>query len=218
MKIDYEAERNKIFGEKSGEKISVLLHSCCAPCSTACLKRLFSESEEFNLSLDLSVYYYNPNIDGEQEFLRRESEQKRFLNAAYGEKAGLITENYDASEFYAVVKGFEKCPEGGERCAKCFKLRLEKTARTAAEKGFEFISTTLTVSPHKNSRIINEIGLAAAKKYGVKWLYCDFKKKNGFLCSTELSNKYGLYRQNYCGCVYSKIEAEEREKSKEKQS
>ncbi len=215
MKADYEAERIKIFKNRSGEEISVLLHSCCAPCSTACLERLVADGENEKTNLKSAVYYYNPNIDEKYEFDRRLNEQKRFLSEVYGEKIPLLYDDYNRDEFYAAVKGLEKCPEGGERCEKCFKLRLEKTAETAAKNGFEYISTTLTVSPHKNSQIINEIGFSAAEKFGVKWLCCDFKKKNGFLRSTVLSQKYGLYRQNYCGCVYSKIEAEAREKAKE---
>ena len=220
MKKDYEAEREKTLKSYSARQLKnlkILMHACCAPCATACVERLVFEltcaCADYDLS-NLTVYFYNPNMDGENEYERRLFELKRFLNEAYGAKIGLIAEKYDGKEFYDAVKGFEKCPEGGERCEKCFGLRLEKTAFAAAKNGFDYICTTLTVSPHKNAEILNETGVFAAEKFGVKWLYCDFKKKNGFLRSTELSQKYGLYRQNYCGCVCSKIEAADRCKGK----
>lgn len=209
MKIDYEALRENLFEEyeKQGKKFKLLLHSCCAPCSTACLARLVEKCE-------LAVYYYNPNIDGLAEFSHRASEQKRLLSEAYGDKIPLFVENYNADEFYAACQGLEKEPEGGARCEKCFKLRLEKTAEFALKNGYDGICTTLTVSPHKNAPLINEIGELAAKKFGVKWAPCDFKKQNGFLISTKLSEKFRIYRQNYCGCAFSKAEALSREKTK----
>lgn len=209
MKTDYEFAREKLFEEYASQnkKFKLLLHSCCAPCSTACLSRLAEKC-------DVSVYYYNPNIDGEAEFLRRANEQKRFLTEAYGNKIPLFVEDYNSSEFYAVCKGFEKQPEGGKRCEKCFNLRLEKTAEFALKNGYDGFSTTLTVSPHKNASLINEIGASVAEKFGITWVPCDFKKQNGFLLSTKLSEKFGLYRQNYCGCAFSKAEALAREKSK----
>lgn len=208
MLINYEKQRESLFEKylNDGKKFKLLLHSCCAPCSTACIFRLVDKC-------DLAVYYYNPNIDGEGEFSLRACEQKRFLHEAYGEKIPLFIENYNADEFYAVCRGLEKQPEGGKRCEKCFALRLEKTAEFALKNGYDGICTTLTVSPHKNAALINEIGESAANKFGIKWVPCDFKKQNGFLLSTAVSKEYGLYRQNYCGCVFSKTEAALREKT-----
>lgn len=208
MVINYEKQRENLFESalNGGKKFKLLLHSCCAPCSTACISRLYDKCE-------LAVYYYNPNIDGEQEFLRRACEQKRFLHEAYGDKIPLFIEDYNASEFYSACRGLEREPEGGARCEKCFELRLEKTAEFALKNGYDGFSTTLTVSPHKNAQLINEIGERVALKLGAKWVPCDFKKQNGFLLSTALSKQYGLYRQSYCGCVFSKAEAALREKA-----
>lgn len=197
--INYQKEFEKIVKEKDalGIKPTVLLHSCCAPCSTACLERL---TEFFNVT----VFYYNPNIYPETEYSHRVSEQKRFITEMYGEnKVGFIEGEFEPKEFYTAVKGLENEPEGSLRCFECYKLRLEKTAITAKANGFDYFTTTLTLSPLKNSAKLNEIGFESAKKYGVKFLPSDFKKKNGFLRSTELSRQYGLYRQNYCGCIFS---------------
>lgn len=208
MLINYEKQRESLFESalSGGKKFKLLLHSCCAPCSTACIFKLVDKC-------DLAVYYYNPNVDGEQEFLHRASEQRRFLHEAYGDKIPLFIENYNANEFYAVCRGLENQPEGGKRCEKCFALRLEKTAEFALKNGYDGFTTTLTVSPHKNAALINEIGERSAQKYGVKWVPCDFKKQNGFLLSTTVSKEYGLYRQNYCGCAFSKAEAALRKKT-----
>ena len=186
----------KIISEYSGaeHKPTLLMHSCCAPCSSACLDRL---KDDF----DITVYYYNPNIDSEEEYNKRVAEQER-LCAALNVKS--IIENYNPDEFYSTVKGLENEPEGGKRCEKCFYLRLKKTAETAKEKGFTFFTTTLTLSPLKNATLLNEIGEGVAKETGIKWLPSDFKKRGGYQKSIELSREYGLYRQNYCGCVFSK--------------
>lgn len=177
-----------------GVKPKLLLHSCCAPCSSACIEKV---KEYF----DLTVYFYNPNMDTEKEYLTRLAEQER-LCAEW--EIPLIKEEYQSDGFYAAVAGFEDQPEGGARCARCFNLRLEKTAIKAKELGFDYFTTTLTVSPLKNATLLNDIGQKAAQKVGVKFLPTDFKKRGGYQRSIELSKEYELYRQNYCGCVYSK--------------
>lgn len=177
-----------------GGKPTLLMHACCAPCSSACLDRLKD-------AFDITVYYYNPNIDSETEHNKRAKEQKKLCNAL---NVKSIIENYNPDEFYAAAKGFEDAPEGGSRCEKCFYLRIKKTADTAKEKGFDFFTTTLTLSPLKNAALINEIGARVAEETGIKLLPSDFKKRGGYQKSIELSREYGLYRQNYCGCVFSK--------------
>lgn len=196
MGVNYNKEMEKIIstlGRK--EKPTLLLHSCCAPCSSACLERL---KDYF----DLTVYYFNPNIDTENEYATRAEEQLR-LCAEYGIKC--VVERYEPAEFYTAVKGLEDCPEGGDRCSVCYALRLEKTAYKAKAEGYDYFTTTLTLSPLKNAEKLNLIGMAAGEKHGVKFLPSDFKKKGGYLKSLELSRQYGLYRQNYCGCVFSKM-------------
>ncbi len=195
-KINYDREMEKILSElkKTGDKPTLLMHACCAPCSSACLERV----KEF---FDVTVYYYNPNIDSAEEYNKRSAEQER-LCKAFGVK--FIAESYVPEEFYAVARSYEDAPEGGARCARCFYLRLKKTAEKAMAQGFDYFTTTLTLSPLKNAALLNEIGERAAAETGVKWLPSDFKKRGGYLRSIELSNEYGLYRQNYCGCVFSK--------------
>jgi len=195
-KVNYDLEMEKILsGYKSADKKPMLLmHSCCAPCSSACLTRV----KDF---FDITVYYYNPNIDSAEEFNKRAEEQTR-LCAALNVKA--IIEDYNSDEFFNAVKGLEKEPEGGSRCEKCFYLRLKKTAETAKAEGFEYFTTTLTLSPLKNAALLNEIGENIAGETGIKWLPSDFKKRGGYQKSIELSKTYDLYRQNYCGCVFSK--------------
>ena len=180
--------------QNNGQKNKLLMHSCCAPCSSACLER----TKDF---FDITVYYYNPNLDGEQEFNLRANEQERLCNAL---NINCVVEEYNPQEFLSIVKGLENAPEGGSRCEKCFYLRLKKTAEYAKEKGFEFFTTTLTVSPLKNAQLLNKIGFEIEKQTGVKFLPSDFKKRGGYLRSIELSNEYSLYRQNYCGCEFSK--------------
>lgn len=200
MKTDFESKRKEqieLFGK--GKKL--LLHACCAPCSTACIERLI---EDF----DITVYFYNPNMDSKEEYEKRAEEIKRFLSVAYKDKVGLITEDYLPSEYLNAVNGLENQPEGGARCEKCFYLRLEKTAEYAQKNSFDFITATLTVSPYKNAPLINQVGESVCENSAVKWLYSDFKKANGYLRSIELSKLFGLYRQNYCGCVFSKNERE----------
>ena len=186
----------KIISEHKNSEIkpTLLMHSCCAPCSSACLERV----KDF---FDITVYYYNPNIDSAEEFFKRANEQKR-LCAALNVKA--IVEPYIAEEFFGVTKGLEKEPEGGARCEKCFYLRLKKTAETAKAQGFNYFTTTLTLSPLKNAALLNETGERVSVETGVSWLPSDFKKRGGYQRSIELSKEYGLYRQNYCGCIFSK--------------
>ncbi|MCK9477874.1 MAG: epoxyqueuosine reductase QueH [Firmicutes bacterium] len=176
---------------------SLLLHSCCAPCSSSVLERLAG-------SFDVTVYFYNPNIYPQSEYDKRASQQADFIKKFKTSNIkNCIIEQYDNSVFFESVKGLEAEKEGGERCFNCYLLRMEKTAALAAEKGMDYFTTTLSVSPYKNAKKLNEIGVALAEKYGVGYLYSDFKKKDGYKRSIELSAKYNLYRQNYCGCIYS---------------
>lgn len=195
-KLNYDKEMEKIVSENKKAKIkpTLLMHACCAPCSSACLERI----KDF---FDVTVYYYNPNIDSAEEYGKRSAEQER-LCEEFGVK--VIAESYEPKEFYNAVKGFEDEPEGGARCERCFYLRLKRTAEKAKEQGFEYFTTTLTLSPLKNAALLNETGERVASETGVKWLPSDFKKRGGYLRSVELSNEYGLYRQNYCGCIFSK--------------
>ncbi|MBO5411920.1 MAG: epoxyqueuosine reductase QueH [Clostridia bacterium] len=196
MKRNYEKEMlAQINGVERGEKL--LLHSCCAPCSSACLERL----KEF---FSVTVVYYNPNIDDRAEYEKRKAEQIRFLQETGW--AEFIDCDHDTTAFTDAITGLEKEPERGKRCYVCYRLRLEKTARLAKEKGFSWFATTLTLSPYKNAEWLNEIGETLGKEYGVNYLYTDFKKKGGYHRSIELSKEYGLYRQNFCGCRFSKRE------------
>ncbi len=193
-KINYENARQKQI-ESGCKNKKLLLHSCCAPCSTVCIERL---KEYF----DLTVYFYNPNILSSEEYYKRAEEQVRFLQLAHP-NVNLIIEEYSHEEFLKMTQGLELLPEGGKRCENCFELRLEKTFEYAKEHSFDLITTTLTLSPLKNSELLNGIGEKLCKNSQVEWIYSDFKKQGGFLKSVELSKKYGLYRQNYCGCEFS---------------
>lgn len=179
----------------------LLLHSCCAPCSSYCLEYLCGY-------FAITVFYYNPNISAQEEYRRRVEEQIRLIGiynaAGKGYPIRAVEGDYEPARFYETAQGYEDCPEGGERCFRCFDLRLRETARRAAEGGYDCFGTTLTVSPLKNARKINEIGMALDEEYGVRWLPSDFKKKDGYKRSVELSAQYGLYRQDYCGCAFSK--------------
>ena len=206
--INYQAMLERTIAARDGTP-SLLLHSCCAPCSSYVLEYL---SRYFQIT----VFYYNPNIYPPEEFFKRRTEQERFISLMTPENPKSINgAEYESESFYETVKGLEKIPEGGERCFACYRLRLEKTAKLAAEKGFDYFTTTLSISPHKNAGKLNEIGGELAEKYGVSYLFSDFKKKNGYKRSTELSKIYGIYRQNYCGCVFSMRETEERNKCRE---
>jgi len=199
-KRNYQREMEDEIKALSGRRPTLLLHSCCGPCSSAVIERL---AEHF----DLTVYYYNPCIEPEGEYFHRLSEQQRLLSLLPGE-IHLLPCPYDHEAFSAFAKDMAHCPEGGERCLACFALRLNETARAAREHGFEYFTTTLSVSPHKNAENLNRIGAAAGEKYGVKYLTADFKKKNGYLRSLQLSKEFDLYRQDYCGCLYSRSEKE----------
>ena len=158
------------------------------------------------------MFYYNPNISPEAEFGKRLAEEKRLLaEMPFENPVDIIEGHYDYGDFLQIAKGLEDCPEGGERCFRCYRLRLEETARLAKEKGFDYFCTTLSISPLKNAQKINEIGYEVAEKYGVQWLPSDFKKKEGYKRSIELSRQYALYRQNFCGCAFSKKAALEKE-------
>ncbi len=207
---NFQKELEKIIEEnkKNGVVPSLLLHSCCAPCSSYCLEYL---SQYFKIT----VLYYNPNLFPAGEYERRVSEQKKLVSALPTKyPVTLVEMKGEPEEFYSAVKGLEHIREGGERCFACFRLRLERAARYAKENGFDFFTTTLTISPLKNAQKLNEIGEEAGEKFGVRHLPSDFKKKNGYKRSVELSKVYGLYRQDYCGCVFSKREREEAEKAK----
>lgn len=193
MNINYNEEMKKIISNLDDHN-KLLLHSCCGPCSSSVIERLRDY-------FDITVIYYNPNIEPNEEYEKRKSEQLRLLNEL-GIK--FMDIDYLNNEYHEKVKGYENEPENGLRCPLCFELRLDKTASKAKENNFDYFGTTLTVSPHKNSKIINEIGLKLEEKYEVKFLLSDFKKEDGYKRSIELSKKYDLYRQDYCGCLYSK--------------
>ena len=176
----------------------LLLHSCCGPCSSACIERLLSETD-----YQITIFYYNPNIYPTEEYNHRKSEQIRLITELNSQRVSFLDCDYIPSEFDKISKGYEEEKEGGARCTRCFVLRLEKTAQTAKEQGFSAFATTLTVSPHKNAKLITEIGLNIGKELGIEYLPYDFKKKEGFKRSIALSKEYGLYRQNYCGCKFS---------------
>ena len=197
MKINYDNVFKNIINSLEDTK-KVLLHSCCAPCSSQVLSRL---SDYFNVT----VLYYNPNIEPFNEYEKRKEEQKRFIKTFKGKnKIDFLDCDYDNESFKNIAKGYEDAPEGGERCHRCYNLRMEKTCILAKEKGYDYFCTTLSVSPFKNSQVLNQIGHDLEQKYNVKYLYSDFKKEDGYKKSIEYSKKYNLYRQNYCGCNYSK--------------
>ncbi len=199
MKENYQALMEKEFEniEKGGKKPTLLLQCCCAPCSSAVLKRL---KEHFRLK----IYFYNPNIYPQEEYKKRLGEfEKLLFSPRFAEKIEMVPSEYRQGDFENAIKGYEKEKEGGARCEKCFRLRLFETAKKAKETGADYFCTTLTVSPHKNAELLNKIGEEAEKEYGVKFLRSDFKKKEGYKRSIELSNELNLYRQNYCGCKYS---------------
>lgn len=194
--VNYDKEMLKIksAAEKEGKRLKLLLHVCCAPCSSAAIEKL----KDF---CDVTAYFYNPNLDGEIEFTKRKDEAARLCKEW---NIPFVFEDYNAADFFDAVKGYEDFPEGSKRCFICYKLRIEKTAEYAKNNNFEYFTTSLTLSPLKNAEKINAIGFELQEKYGVKFLPSDFKKRNGYLRSIELSKTYGLYRQNYCGCEFSK--------------
>lgn len=192
--------------QKEGKRPSLLLHSCCGPCSSYVMEYL---AQYF----DITIFYYNPNIAPEAEFRFRAEEQERLIGEM-GLGVKFILGNYDPERFFALAKGHETEPEGGERCFKCYRLRLEEAAKAAKDGGFDYFTTTLSISPHKNAQVLNELGKEISDAYGVSYLFSDFKKKNGYRRSCELSVEYNLYRQDYCGCPYSKAEAEHRKEGR----
>ncbi len=199
-KVNYQKETDKIIDSITSQNAvpRLLLHSCCAPCSSYTLEYL---SQYFAIT----VFYFNPNISPQSEFEKRFAEQKRLVESLPAKnKIELVKGEYDYNVFLEIAKGLEDVREGGERCFKCYRMRLEQTAALAKEQGVDYFCTTLSISPLKNSQKINEIGFDIAEKYGVKWLPSDFKKREGYKRSIELSREYDLYRQNFCGCVYSK--------------
>lgn len=196
QKINYQRELDRLITSLDGTP-RLLLHSCCAPCSSYCLEYL---SQYF----EITVLYYDPNIYPEEEFRKRAEEVRRLISEMHFKNpVSLVVDDYDPDEFFNAVKGLENAPEGGERCFVCYRLRLERAARYAAEHGFDYFCSTLSISPLKNAQKLNEIGAELSDIYKVPNLPNDFKKKGGYLRSIELSREYDLYRQNYCGCVFS---------------
>ncbi len=191
----FDAEISKI--KAQGEKPTLLLHACCAPCSSAVLEKI---SEIF----DITLFFYNPNISPKSEFAQRLDELYRLIKQMGLSGIEIAAPPYNNDEFLKIAKGKEDCPEGGARCRECYRLRIEKAVMYASEHGFSYVTTTLSISPHKNAQWLNEIGLEEGEKYGVRYLCSDFKKEEGYKKSCELSRKYKLYRQDYCGCEYSK--------------
>jgi predicted adenine nucleotide alpha hydrolase (AANH) superfamily ATPase len=195
MKKNYSAETEKILAELK-QRPRLLLHSCCAPCSSYVLECLTKR-------FDVTVFFYNPNIYPEKEYETRLYWQKHLISTLYPD-VRLVGTEYRDGEFLSAASGLETEPEGGARCERCFELRIDETAKTAAESGFPWFCSTLSVSPHKNAELINAVGQAASEKYGVMWLPSDFKKRGGYLRSVSLSKELRLYRQKYCGCVFGK--------------
>jgi len=194
-KRNYQREMEAEIASLGGRRPTLLLHACCGPCSSAVLERL---REHFRLT----VLYYNPNIEPREEYEHRLAELQRLLTLQ-PEEVPLLPCPWDNEAFEAFARGMAAEPEGGARCEKCFRLRLGYTAKKALEGGFEYFTTTLSVSPHKDAELLNRLGGEAAEGTGVRYLYADFKKKDGYLRSLRLSAEYGLYRKDYCGCRYS---------------
>lgn len=193
-KINYDNLMQEVIEKEKGNNRKLLLHACCAPCASGCLDKLIENFE-------VVLYFYNPNMDTMEEYNKRAKEIER-LAERY--KIKYIIEEYGSGEFIKNVTGLEKEAEGGKRCVKCFSLRLKKTCEYAENNGYDYFTTTLTVSPLKNAQLINSIGEETAKGKRVKFLPSDFKKRNGYINSIKVSNELNLYRQNYCGCIYSK--------------
>ena len=207
--MNYQLKLESIL-ECNKEKLpTLLLHSCCAPCSSYVLEYL---TNHFNIT----ILFYNPNISSQEEYQKRLNELKRLVEEMpHNNKIEIIEARYEPKEFINIAKGLENLPEGGERCFKCYHLRLQEAAIYAKQNNYDYFTTTLSISPHKNAQKLNEIGEQLEKEYHVNYLYADFKKKGGYQRSIELSKKYDLYRQDFCGCIYSKLE---REKIKKEQN
>lgn len=219
MAVNYSKELDKILSDSGNYGKHLFLHSCCAPCSSYVLEYLRS-------FFCITVFYFNPNITEDEEYFRRVEEQKRLIGEFNRQLSvrkdseerlnafpiKIIEGDYRKECFFEHIKGLEQCPEGGERCFACFELRLRETALRAKEQKADYFTTTLSISPLKNAAKMNEIGQKLSGEYGIAFLPSDFKKKNGYKRSVELSAEYGLYRQDYCGCIYSKLEREARKK------
>ena len=197
-KRNYQRELDQIIGraQEEGIRPKLLLHVCCAPCSSYCMEYLTKY-------FDITLLFYNPNMDSAEEYDKRKDELLRLIKEA-GFPVKAVIRDYEPEVFYESVKGHESDPEGGERCFICYELRMREAAEFAAEGGYDFFTTSLSISPYKNAEKINEIGERLAQKYGVRHLVSDFKKRDGYKRSIELSEQYHLYRQDYCGCVYSR--------------
>ena len=205
--MNYHKKMEDIIKENQKNNLvpTILLHSCCAPCSSHVIDVL---SKDFNIT----ILYYNPNIEPYEEYLKRKEEEIRYIQEYNNtNRLDIIDCDYDNEKYHELVKGLEDCKEGGNRCFKCYRMRLEYTAIKAKELNYDYFGTTLTVSPYKNSQKLNEIGEELEKKYNIKYLYSDFKKNNGYKHSIEMSKEYNLYRQNYCGCIYSQRKNEKEE-------
>lgn len=203
--MNYDLEMDKQI-QKLTNKNKLLLHACCAPCSSAVLERI---AKYFNIT----VFYYNPNITEEEEYNKRLEELEHFLKKLKIKNIKLLKGRYNPQEFFTISKGLEQEKERGNRCYKCYELRLKETAVIAEKLGFDYFTTTLSISPYKNSKWLNEIGQKLDQEFIPTYLYADFKKKNGYQRSLELSKEYGLYRQDYCGCIYSKTNKETKAKN-----
>ncbi|MBE6151830.1 MAG: epoxyqueuosine reductase QueH [Firmicutes bacterium] len=198
MKVNYQLKLEEIINKEKGNIPKLLLHTCCAPCSSYVLEYLSNYFE-------ITILYYNPNISPEEEYYKRLNEQKRLINELKLTNPVYLLEcNYDNNKFEELSQGLEEEPERGARCLKCYRLRLEETARIAKLNDFDYFGTSLSVSPYKSSDVLNKIGEELSDIYGISYLYSDFKKKEGYKRSIELSKIYNLYRQDYCGCKYSK--------------
>ena len=198
--MNYDLEMEKQIEEVSN-KNKLLLHACCAPCSSAVLERI---SKYF----DITILYYNPNITEKEEYEKRLNEIENFVKKLNVDNIKVLSGRYNPKEFFDMATGLEEEKERGKRCYKCYELRLRETAKVAEDLNFDYFTTTLSISPYKNSNWLNKIGQELDKEYTPTYLYADFKKKNGYKRSIELSKEYGLYRQDYCGCIYSKKERE----------
>ena len=212
-KRNYQKELDKLIerNQKEGKTPRLFLHACCAPCSSYVMEYL---SQYF----EITIFFYNPNIAPVEEYSHRVAEIRRLIGEMeFVHPVTLVEGRYDPEEFYEMAKGLENVPEGGERCFRCYRLRMEEAAKLAKEGGYDYFTTTLSISPLKNAQKLNEIGERLAGEYGVAYLVSDFKKRNGYKRSTELSKIYGLYRQDYCGCIYSKNQREREKKLREEE-
>lgn len=210
QKINYQLLLDEIIKniEVEGKPKKLLLHSCCGPCSSYVLEYL---SKYF----EITVFYYNPNIYPSEEYWYRVEEQQKIIDITDAKyKIEMVVGKYEVEKFYEMAKGREDMPEGGERCFDCYEMRLTEAARIAKSKGFDYFTTTLSISPHKNSQVLNKIGERVGESFGISHLPCDFKKRGGYKRSCEITSENGLYRQDYCGCVFSKRESEKRRMEK----